>query len=85
MREKEPMSMEEYADRITEKIAIKHSPCELIWYNPFLQINFRGNSLLYDIIFAAIQLFQEMQDEKNINLKEQYQLEKLEKERQEGK
>jgi len=73
MREKEPMSMEEYAGRITEKLEEKY---ELVG-DP-------NNHLIWCIIFDAIQLFQDLQDEKYRNLKEEHDEERLEKKRQEG-
>ncbi len=78
MKEKEPMSMEEYADRITDKIKKE--------YGTIIYVKGEcGEALLWNIIFDAIQLFQGLQDEKHRNLKEEYQERKLEKERQEGK
>ena len=73
MREKEPMSMEEYADRIVEELQKKSD------YSCF------NDDYLWELVFEVIQEFQCLQDEKYRNLKEEYQERKLEKERQEGK
>ena len=73
MKEKQPMSMEDYADRITTQLSLSYD------YSCFT------DDYLWGIVFDAIQLFQDLQDEKNRNLKEEYQERKLEKERQEGK
>lgn len=69
-REKEPMSMEEYADRILEKLFQKY-----VWH-------WLPKETLYDVIFDSISMFQELQDEKYRNPKEERDEMILEKQRQ---
>lgn len=78
MKEKEPMSMEEWADKITDKLEKQYGAVNYVRgdYDP---------GVLWYIVFDTICLFQGLKEEKEENAKERYQEIKLEKERQEGK
>ncbi len=77
-QEKEPMSMEEYADKITDEVLKKNT-------STFINAPIVNKDFLWNVVFDAIQLFQELQNEKHRNLKEEAEERRLEKERQEGK